>query len=169
MQAVLNPILKFRLWRHGRGFGIHSPFAYRFVTEVLNQPNGYYAYQSLREPLRRLIFRVALDLCGPRCAVYADRGFIAPVRLARRDVKFVEKNPDFIVLDGRHASEEEQRQVAESILNGATAFIFHSRAFKQLEDVRKRLEMGMVFDNHRGVVIVVPRAKLPKMNFDVKF
>lgn len=32
-------------WRHSKGFGMHSHFAYRFVTDVL-KPGiyGYYAY-----------------------------------------------------------------------------------------------------------------------------
>lgn len=37
--------------RHHRsgGFGIHSPFAYRFVREVWRQPQPYYAYVGLHD------------------------------------------------------------------------------------------------------------------------
>ena len=38
MASVLNPLLRLRMLRHAGGFGVHSPFAYRFITEVLNQP-----------------------------------------------------------------------------------------------------------------------------------
>lgn len=53
---------------HGKGFGIQSPFAYDFVTTVINQSSPYYAYERLaREyPLTaaqqkdcRLLFRLA--------------------------------------------------------------------------------------------------------------
>ena len=37
MQTLLS---RLRGWRHGRGFGIHSPFAFRFITEVLRQKLG---------------------------------------------------------------------------------------------------------------------------------
>ncbi|MBR5727503.1 MAG: hypothetical protein IKX39_02545 [Muribaculaceae bacterium] len=45
------------LARHhrSRGFGIHSPSAYRFVTEVLREPCHYYAYDQLRTWRKRLL------------------------------------------------------------------------------------------------------------------
>ena len=38
---------RFKRWRHGRGFGIHSPFAYSFVKETLRQKLPYYAYELI--------------------------------------------------------------------------------------------------------------------------
>lgn len=51
------------LMRHhrSRGFGIHSPSAYRFVTEVLRERCPYYAYDDLRT------LRKALQADGERC------------------------------------------------------------------------------------------------------
>ena len=67
-----------RLWRwlvrfrHRRGYGIHSPFAFSFVTDVIYERGEYYAYAPLntirpgcgkRHLLRRrdlrLLFRIA--------------------------------------------------------------------------------------------------------------
>lgn len=41
---------RFKRWRHGRGFGVHSPFAFRMVEDVIRNPRGtrYYAYRSIR-------------------------------------------------------------------------------------------------------------------------
>lgn len=62
-------------WWRGQGFGVHSPFAFRFITETLHcpAPYGYYAYPELkrlwqsaprhgRMPLRRMlaIYRTGL-------------------------------------------------------------------------------------------------------------
>ena len=51
------------LARHhrSRGFGIHSPSAYKFVTQVLRERLPYYAYDDLRT------LRKALHACGERC------------------------------------------------------------------------------------------------------
>lgn len=39
----------FKLYRHSRGFGIHSPFAFSFVCNVLCERLPYYAYGYLRD------------------------------------------------------------------------------------------------------------------------
>ena len=48
-------------WRHTRGFGVHSPFAFRLVTEAIRPSRGY-AYYSELEPgmsaIRRIQYRV---------------------------------------------------------------------------------------------------------------
>lgn len=40
-------------WRHSRGFGVHSPYAYRFVTDVLRPGDyAYYAYEKAETLLK---------------------------------------------------------------------------------------------------------------------
>lgn len=34
----------YRRWRHSRGFGVHSPFAYSIVRDALHPPRGYAFY-----------------------------------------------------------------------------------------------------------------------------
>lgn len=36
-------------WRHCRGFGVQSPFAYSFIRYVINEHYPYYAYKKLRK------------------------------------------------------------------------------------------------------------------------
>ena len=49
--------------RASRGFGIHSPFAYSFVTDVLFSPNGYYAYAEIGpDDHARRLYRVLVAL-----------------------------------------------------------------------------------------------------------
>lgn len=38
-------------WRHRCGYGIHSPFAFQFVTGVIYETTPYYAYSSLSSTL----------------------------------------------------------------------------------------------------------------------
>ena len=68
-----GPLDRFRLWRRGKGFGIHSPWAYAVVMEALRQPReaAYYCYPSIDRcfgrcaPLARAVFRL-LQLLRPR-------------------------------------------------------------------------------------------------------
>lgn len=73
MLPIRNPFLWLVRWRHRKGYGIHSPFAYNLVTQVLYTPGRYYADDRLdglfpwweRYVLRRrlvchrLLFRLA--------------------------------------------------------------------------------------------------------------
>ena len=53
MSIKLIPIRRCATWikrfRHRRGYGIHSPFAFNFVTGVVYETGTYYAYQALRQ------------------------------------------------------------------------------------------------------------------------
>lgn len=44
-------------WRHSRGFGVHSPLAYRLVREVVRPDSryGYYGYHAISRALRGVV------------------------------------------------------------------------------------------------------------------
>ena len=68
-----------RTWRHGRGFGIHSPLAYDLLTTTLREPRrtGYYAYRNLnalggdgrKRRLARIVFRLVSRFSPRRVAI----------------------------------------------------------------------------------------------------
>lgn len=41
-------------YRHGRGFGVHSPFAFSFILRTLRERTPYYAYPVLAEQRRAI-------------------------------------------------------------------------------------------------------------------
>ena len=47
MQKVTNPLVWMARFRHRRGYGVHSPFAFRFITDVIYEHHPYYAYREL--------------------------------------------------------------------------------------------------------------------------
>lgn len=40
------------MWQR-RGFGVHSPYAYRLITEVLREKAQFYAYDEIQSLLRQ--------------------------------------------------------------------------------------------------------------------
>ncbi len=40
---------------NGRGHGMHSPFVYEFITEVLNDDRNFYAYESIEQLRQQLL------------------------------------------------------------------------------------------------------------------
>ena len=47
MQKVTNPLVWLTRFRQRCGYGVHSPFAFRFITDVLYERHPYYAYREL--------------------------------------------------------------------------------------------------------------------------
>ena len=47
MDKLSNPWIWLKRFRHRCGYGVHSPFAFRFITEVIYERSAYYAYSEL--------------------------------------------------------------------------------------------------------------------------
>lgn len=68
----------YKRWRHTRGYGVHSPFAFRIVGRVIRMPRGYKYYrESALDALNHaerddatLLLRLAAEL-DIRSAVFA--------------------------------------------------------------------------------------------------
>ena len=56
-------ILLYRFLRYRKGFGVHSPFAYSFITKVIDERCGYYCYQDI-ELIRRQLIHKGNKLAG---------------------------------------------------------------------------------------------------------
>lgn len=58
--------------RVGRGFSVHSPFAYRFITRVLRERCHYYCFRDkLTDTDERRLFRVA-NFLQPHTVAFID-------------------------------------------------------------------------------------------------
>lgn len=88
---IVRPLRWLVRFRHRKGYGIHSPFAFNFVTGVVYESGAYYAYDQLKaqykahrpQTLRlkdgKLLFRVA-NFAAPKSIVlvgYAQQSWVA--------------------------------------------------------------------------------------------
>ena len=46
---IKRSIVWLRRIRYSRGFGVHSPWAYKFIRYVINEHYPYYKYKDLEE------------------------------------------------------------------------------------------------------------------------
>ncbi|MDE6444827.1 MAG: hypothetical protein K2K64_10490 [Muribaculaceae bacterium] len=94
-------------WRHSRGFGVHSPFAYHIVTSAISpgRQYGYYGYEAIEQSdpknsrrdarfLLRLI--VALDAKRVLIPATADKALLTAVRASGAEI--VSDSPDLAVV-----------------------------------------------------------------------
>lgn len=169
MPRFLNLFLKYSRWRHSRGFGIHSPFAFRFITEVLCMPElyGYYSYLDIPRGDMRTLFRVVVRL-QPRKVAMVDCDnrdirravFDAAPKAAPANLN----EADFVVFDAAR----NRKLPADAIPPRAHMFIMNYRKWKELETYRATLGHGMIFmGNH--VAVVAALQHLPRQDFDVRF
>ena len=53
MNRIKRYYTAFRRYNRSKGYGVHSPFAYNFIRNVLREKYPYYAYSELKEQRKR--------------------------------------------------------------------------------------------------------------------
>lgn len=170
MPSVLNLVERFNRWRHSRGFGIHSPFAFRFVTEVLCLPKeyGYYAYLDITEPDMRTLFRVATRFQPQKvafidCDTKAVRNAVFMAAPKAKPSAIFEA--DFIVFNAK----KNRKLPYDAIPSTANLVILNYTRWKDYQLYRESLAAGMIFANRKSMAIAATYAYLPRQDFNVKF
>lgn len=162
--SVLQKISRsYKRWRHGRGFGIHSPFAYTFITEVLRQPYAYYAY-SVLDGRQRLVFRIALYFRPATVALVGAESYATAVRAAMPSVCFTDiASADMLIVN------EALRASALDNFGGRCAIAFDAARNEAWQCYNASLECGMTFDNNSDIAVTAVLPHLPRQSFSVKF
>lgn len=155
VRTFVNPLWWQRL-RHRRGFGIHSPFAFRFITEVLNPPRGYryYAEENVRSSDERLLARMK-GFFGINSVVYAKDS--AASDYARAGI---------IVAD---LGSVDSAPLIERIREGNVVVLALNHSERTLRPLLEAMPSGMSFRNFRSKAVLVVRKKLPRQDFAVWF
>lgn len=130
MMLFQNPIIWLLRFRHRKGYGVHSPFAFGFITDVLYNKECYYAYEDIDKVLKwwqggrvksmhRLLFRLS-NYHRPKTMYLRGVGesVVRACKCGSQGVRIVpsgEQSPaDMILLDG--ADESAMKHVAEGTM-----------------------------------------------------
>lgn len=171
MQTFLN---RFSRWKHSLGFGIHSPFAYRFITEVLCQHLPYYGYADISRDSRiRLLYRLVAAIQPRAVAILADQPALLAGAVKRADSRIpvlpVAAPSDcthtLIVADDCDVSPD---TYIPSLVAGAHALVLNATASTH-GAIASALPHGMIFFNRHGTIVVASYRHLPRQDFAVKF
>lgn len=186
----LNPVKK--AWR-SRGFGIHSPFAFRFITAVLRGRGAYYAYPALKQLSvnsrefrdNTVIFRIVCDLCPDLVLLGPDarEGLSATIGHADSRVPLMEIDPDSaesraLVSEAVTAAVRPMLYLCSAPQGAAVAVrevfgregivIADSLPADTCEELKSQLVNGMTFTNGR-MTVMVSRRDLPRQDFEINF
>lgn len=177
----LDLIRLFNRWRHGRGFGIHSPFAFRFITATLREQLPYYAYDRLDalcgsidttfDSRRiRLLFRILVHFNPSNVSIIGSpNAAIERIAVKAFDPSTIITgigSPFVIVND------DSGRMAAWPDATGRLVAIFPDQRVggkATCKAVWDSVKHGMRFDNHREFTVIIADPRLPRQQFEVRF
>ena len=151
-----------RKWVHrfrvSRGFTVHSPFAYHFITCVLRERLPYYDFsRKVKDPTERLLYRVAAYF-DPKTVCCHDPRLAEVVLMACPHARRVASSQD-----------ADLTVVSADELPTTFTILFAPQALKAaFEALKAALPSGMTFTNGH-TTIAVRRPGLPRQDFTLNF
>lgn len=173
----------YKRWRHGRGFGVHSPLAYALVSEVLSKQRGY-AYRAELDPnlgggvlcnaRARMLVRLAafadartadvshIDDSGMRQAVMDILRAYSP------DIQFSAADADIVVTDSTSTYEVQSpgKKTVLMVSLGLGDASKRQATYKTLSEIKKG---AITIDNARDAAVTAMRQDLPRQVIEAAF
>ena len=180
--SIWNSYLR---WRHSKGFGVHSPYAYKFITDVVKPGEyGYYAYHDLDRILleydlstprnfKRIAFVIRLLIflkirrvvsfppneMLPRVAAESLR---IPNRYLTNGNSFKFREGDILIIQSDSFDEGILR---EAINEKCPVFAF-TPGYELRKELKKPLSRGVLF-NWKDKMLLIPRQEMEYLSYDV--
>ena len=180
--------LPYQRWRHYKGYGVHSPFAYQMVNDVVNPGNyGYYVYSEIKKSLKKetsfdelhkesdlkLIARLAISLgCNRIIALGFQSLLLRRLTLALKKkyescktISFLRKPAsDLVVITGSSVSSLE----IDKMMEAGIAVISFNPDFELRNELEKERQNGLVFTG-KNIIIAIPRREMAFVSYAMKF
>lgn len=164
-----------RMWR-SRGFGIHSPFAFDFITRTLYERAGFYAYElidceSATPRIKndaRTVYRIALRLRHEKLSV---TGKVHPLiskaaGLAFPEVPATTRRGTLLVVGAD--ADIDGNTLAELLAGGGSVILTapYEDNNQLLRFIIGQTDSGMVFTTRR-LSVTTGAGRLPKQCFEI--
>ncbi len=149
LQSLCRSIVSPHRMARSHGYGVHSPFAYRFIREVISQPYSYYAYEEIDRLARsrgtsrrvlRALYRVLIEMQHDGVEVC---------------VPMIPGVGEVMSIAG-----------AENKQSHVSAFVGLYDGVSLIEDMWTRAEHGMLFMAPE-MAVYIAFGHLPKQRFDI--
>lgn len=151
-------------YRHSKGFGVHSPFAFRFITEVLGERCQYYDFSRLTSAHQRIVYRIAARISPATFGVAGDAD-ASPVGLACPLAEQRDGAVDLLV-----AGPGALPALLIPTIDACGVVVIDGRSRPLVEAAKAYLDTkdcGMSFDNGKDFCVLVAYAHLPRQDFSV--
>lgn len=174
-------------WRHSKGFGVHSPYAYRFVTDVV-RPSvyGFYSYgeiddhltdkelydykfiRSVKFTIRLVNFLKSTRIVAfpvTRMAKTAAGAMNLPLISVEPGKAFNFKEGDLFVLSQISAETDPEELISLALEKGIPVF-----ALDPSEKLRHRLEQPLPYGlllHDRKKMLLIPRKEMAYVAYPI--
>lgn len=161
---MISPLEHYRRWRHSRGFGVHSPWAYGLITQALNERAFYYSYPSIdvlfgeRAKTAKTVLRIliylnirSVEVCGASSWELLARTAVGP------------KGLHACIVDD--PSDLARAREAEAVVFTCLGSREGREAWEKLLAER---EGGIAVDTHREIGVLCRQKGLPRQDIHLK-
>lgn len=178
----------YKRWRHSRGFGVHSPYAYDLIKSVVSPGNyAYYGYWDIDKAIlspqahdypflrkdARLLLRLLVWLKSSRLLIYPPQQTVFSTVAAAAGIKYADisnlktlapKAGDLLLISGKSPRDGEGAKIITEGV-GIIAFDPSKRLRKEMTEAMKD---GLILEGTR-ILLAIPRPEMVLTSYSIKF
>lgn len=178
----------YKRWRHSRGFGVHSPYAYDLIKSVISSGDYvYYGYWDIDKAIlspqahdypalrkdARLLLRLLVWLNTSRLLIYPPQQTVFSTVAAAAGVKCADasnlktlptKAGDLLAISGKSPRDGETAR----IINEGIAIIAFDPSKRLRKEMTTAMKDGILLEGTR-ILLAIPRSEMALTSYSMKF